>query len=148
MGRTTTTSYCKASMVKGRQGFYLEAWKFGVYVSIPVIASFYFSDPKVISKSADYWRFIEYPENPNTNVRQKIKKIIKDKEKQKEQRLAYQQQLQELNRAAQRSSLHHGDRADIRRDDDDNSFGRTSNDKSWWRRLGERFTGKNRSTKE
>ena len=67
-------------MVKGRQGFYLEAWKFGVYVSIPVIASAYFSDPQTIKEQAKYWKFIEYPENPNTNVRQKILKLAKEKE--------------------------------------------------------------------
>jgi len=116
---------------KGRQGFYLEAWKFGVYISIPVIASFYFSDPETIKEQADYWKFIEYPENPNINVRQKIQEIAKEKEKQKEQRLAYQRQLQELNTAAQRSSSLNYDNSD----DDESSA------KSWWRRLGQRFVG-------
>eukprot|EP00533_Pseudo-nitzschia_delicatissima_P010882 CAMPEP_0116098802 /NCGR_PEP_ID=MMETSP0327-20121206/11432_1 /TAXON_ID=44447 /ORGANISM="Pseudo-nitzschia delicatissima, Strain B596" /LENGTH=139 /DNA_ID=CAMNT_0003590643 /DNA_START=203 /DNA_END=623 /DNA_ORIENTATION=- len=91
-------------MVKGRQGLYLEAWKFGVYVSIPVIASAYFSDPQTIKEQAEYWKFIEYPENPNTNVRQKIQKLAKEKEEQREQRMAYQLQLQELQRSAARSS--------------------------------------------
>eukprot|EP00532_Pseudo-nitzschia_australis_P003409 CAMPEP_0168182760 /NCGR_PEP_ID=MMETSP0139_2-20121125/12066_1 /TAXON_ID=44445 /ORGANISM="Pseudo-nitzschia australis, Strain 10249 10 AB" /LENGTH=153 /DNA_ID=CAMNT_0008103713 /DNA_START=187 /DNA_END=649 /DNA_ORIENTATION=+ len=99
-------------MVKGRQGLYLEAWKFGIYVSIPVIASVYFSDPETIKKQADYWRFIEYPENPNTNVRQKIQELAKEKEEQRAQRMAYRQQLQELQRAAERSSSVN--------DDDDN----------------------------
>lgn len=118
-------------MARGRQGFYLEAWKFGVYVSIPVIASVYFSDPETIKKSADYWRFIEYPENPNTNVRQKIQELIKEKEEQKAQRMAYQEQLKELQRAAQRSSSTN--------DDYDNDDGGNSSDlperrRSWWRR--------------
>ena len=91
-------------MVKGRQGLYLEAWKFAVYVSIPVIASAYFSDPETIKQQADYWKFIEYPENPNTNVRQKIQKLAKEKEEQREQMAAYHKQLQELQRAAERSS--------------------------------------------
>ena len=114
-------------MVKGRQGFYLEAWKFGVYVSIPVIASVYFSEPGQIKKSADYWRFIEYPENPNTNVRQKIQALAKEKEEQREQRMAYQKQLQELQRSAERSSS-------AVDDDDENSPGIPEQRRSWWRR--------------
>mmetsp|Transcript_61562 Transcript_61562/g.70740 ORF Transcript_61562/g.70740 Transcript_61562/m.70740 type:complete len:137 (+) Transcript_61562:138-548(+) len=123
---------------RGRQGFYLEAWKFGVYISIPVIASFYFSDPETIKEQADYWKFIEYPENPNINVRQKIQEIAKEKEKQKEQRLAYQRQLQELNTAALRSSSLNYDNTD---DDDKSSV------KSWWSRLGRRFVGESSSEK-
>jgi len=114
-------------MVKGRQGLYLEAWKFGVYVSIPVIASVYFSDPKTIKQQADYWKFIEYPENPNTNVRQKIQKLAKEKEEQREQRMAYQKQLQELQRAAARSS-------DYDAEKDDDAADIAGRRRSWWRR--------------
>eukprot|EP00536_Pseudo-nitzschia_multiseries_P012771 jgi/Psemu1/290495/fgenesh1_pg.506_\ len=114
-------------MVKGRQGLYLEAWKFGVYVSIPVIASVYFSDPNTIKKQADYWRFIEYPENPNTNVRQKIQELAKEKEEQREQRMAYQRQLQELQRAAERSSS-------ATFDDDDDLTEIQGKRRYWWRR--------------
>lgn len=117
-------------MVKGRQGFYLEAWKFGVYISIPVIASAYFSDPQTIKEQAEYWRFIEYPENPNTNVRQKIQKLVKEKEEQREQRDAYQRQLQELQRAAARSSSNNYDEDDEDGDSSDLSGRR----RSWWRR--------------
>mmetsp|Transcript_15533 Transcript_15533/g.35799 ORF Transcript_15533/g.35799 Transcript_15533/m.35799 type:complete len:133 (+) Transcript_15533:328-726(+) len=116
-------------MVKGRQGLYLEAWKFGVYISIPVIASVYFSDPNTIKKQADYWRFIEYPENPNTNVKQKIQELAKEKEEQRAQRMAYQRQLQELQRAAKRSSSVTFD------DDGDNSKGIEGKRRSWWRRF-------------
>lgn len=115
-------------MVKGRQGLYLEAWKFGIYVSIPVIASVYFSDPETIKKQADYWRFIEYPENPNTNVRQKIQELAKEKEEQRAQRMAYQQQLQDLQRAAEISSSVNND------DDDNDSTDITEKRRSWWRR--------------
>mmetsp|Transcript_19873 Transcript_19873/g.43163 ORF Transcript_19873/g.43163 Transcript_19873/m.43163 type:complete len:124 (+) Transcript_19873:260-631(+) len=114
-------------MVKGRQGLYLEAWKFGIYVSIPVIASVYFSDPETIKKQADYWRFIEYPENPNTNVRQKIQELAKEKEEQRAQRMAYRQQLQELQRAAERSSS-------VNDDDDNDATDITEKRRSWWRR--------------
>ena len=116
-------------MVKGRQGLYLEAWKFAVYVSIPVVASAYFSDPKTIKQQAEYWKFIEYPENPNTNVRQKIQKLAKEKEEQREQRMAYQQQLKELQRAAARSSS-----MTNYADEDDDLTHRDGQRKSWWRR--------------
>jgi hypothetical protein len=117
-------------MVKGRQGFYLEAWKFGVYVSIPVIASAYFSDPQTIKEQAKYWKFIEYPENPNTNVRQKILKLAKEKEEQREQRNAYQRQLEELQRAAARSSSAN----DYDEDEDGDSSDLSGRRRSWWRR--------------
>ncbi|KAL3923179.1 MAG: hypothetical protein SGILL_001800 [Bacillariaceae sp.] len=90
-------------MVKGRKGFYLEAWKFSIYISIPVIASVYHADPEAQKYWADYWRFITYPENPNTNVKQKIQELAKEKEQKKEQHLAYQRQLQALQQSAERS---------------------------------------------
>lgn len=43
-------------MAKGRQGFMLEFWKFGVYLMIPVGASVYFNDPTRQKKNADYWQ--------------------------------------------------------------------------------------------
>lgn len=126
-------------MVKGRKGFYLEAWKFCVYVSIPVIASAYFSDPETIKQQAEYWRFIEYPENPNTNVRQKILKLAKEKEEEREQHMAYQLQLQELQRAADRSSS----ASDY--DDDEDSSDLSGRRRSWWRRW---FGGGENSAKQ
>jgi hypothetical protein len=90
-------------MSKGGRGLYLEAWKFSVYISLPIIASVYYTDPERQKEMADYWKFISYPENPNTNVRQKIQELAKEKDEQREQRLAYQQQLQELQRSADRA---------------------------------------------
>lgn len=66
-------------MVKGKPGLYLEAWKFGVYISIPIIASVYYSNPDNQRYWADYWQFIKYPENPNTNVKEKIQELIDEK---------------------------------------------------------------------
>jgi hypothetical protein len=91
-------------MVKGKPGLYLEAWKFGVYISIPIIASVYYSNPDNQRYWADYWQFIKYPENPNTNVKEKIQELIDEKEGQREQRMAYQQQLHQLEQAANRSA--------------------------------------------
>ena len=52
-------------------------------------------------------KFIEYPENPNTNVKEKIQALADEQDEsrrvQREQRLAYQAQLQELQKAAERA---------------------------------------------
>ena len=90
-------------MVKGKKGLYLEAWKFSVYISLPIIASVYHANPETQKKWADYYKFIQYPENPNTNVKQKIQALAKEKEEKREQHLAYQRQLQALQASAERS---------------------------------------------
>jgi len=87
-------------MAKGRAGFYLEAWKFGVYLLIPIAASWYYSDPTRQRKAADYWQYVKYPASPNVDV----KRQIEDLAKQERQRKAYRDQLVELNRQAQRGS--------------------------------------------
>lgn len=120
-------------MVHGRQGFYLEAWKFGVYLSIPIFASVYYSDPETQKYYADYWQYIKYPENPNTHVKEKIQKLIDEKELQKDQREAYKKQIMELQRAAERSSNYSSSSPD-----------ETQADKpSWWRTAGRWITGSN-----
>jgi hypothetical protein len=91
-------------MVKGRNGLYLEAWKFSVYISVPIIASVYHSNPENQKYWADYWQFIKYPENPNTNVKQKIQELAQARQEQRQQSLAYQQQLQALQQSAERSA--------------------------------------------
>jgi hypothetical protein len=99
---------------------YLEAWKFGIYISIPIIASVYYSNPETQRYWADYWQFIKYPENPNTNVREKIQQLATEKGVQREQRLAYQQQLRDLQQAAERTE----------------NFNETEAKPSWWGRAG------------
>lgn len=120
-------------MVKGRQGLYLEAWKFSVYLGIPIIASVYYSDPDNQRYWADYWQYIKYPENPNTNVKDKIQEIAKEKEKQREQRLAYRQQLMALQASANRTN-------DFDKADEStsslSSSGQEQHTTSWWRRAG------------
>jgi Pet100 len=122
-------------MVKGKQGLYLEAWKFSIYISLPIIATVYHSNPETQKYWADYWRFITYPENPNTNVKQKIQELAQQKQEQREQHLAYQQQLQALQQSAERSAKYGtsggGDSDD--QDDDDVKM-------SWLRRLGGWFS--------
>jgi len=120
-------------MVHGKKGLYLEAWKFGVYISIPIFASVYYSDPETQRYWADYWQYIKYPENPNTNVKEKIQQLIKEKELQREQRLAYQQQLLRLQDAADRTSNPQKDES------------QDKSSPSWWRKAGQWIVG---STKE
>ena len=81
------------------------------------------SDPENQKYWADYWQFIKYPENPNTNVKHKIQELAEKKEKQQEQRRIYQEQLRALQQAAERAE----------------SFKEESqmkNPTSWWRRAG------------
>mmetsp|Transcript_3164 Transcript_3164/g.8958 ORF Transcript_3164/g.8958 Transcript_3164/m.8958 type:complete len:132 (-) Transcript_3164:5964-6359(-) len=121
-------------MVKGKAGLYLEAWKFGVYISIPIFASAYYSDPETQKYWADYWQFIKYPENPNTNVREKIRELAKEKEQLAEQRRAYREQLRELQVAADRSKNFVDNEArDV-----------VADAPSWWSRIGGWVTGRNR----
>jgi ABC-type Fe3+ transport system substrate-binding protein len=101
---------------------YLELWKFGIYISIPIFASVYYSNPETQRYWADYWQFIKYPENPNTNVREKIKLLAEEKGEQREQRLAYQRQLRDLQQAAERSENFNEENTEAK--------------PSWWGRAG------------
>jgi hypothetical protein len=87
-------------MARGRQGFYLEGWKFAVYLAIPLGASWYFNDPARQKESADYWQYMKYPANPNTNMKEQIEEL---KEKQN-QRQVYREQMKELHKQAQRTT--------------------------------------------
>ena len=90
-------------MVKGRQGLYLEAWKFSVYLIVPVVASIWFSNPDRQKKAVDYWRFISYPANPNTNLRKQVQELQEEYREQQKQRKQYQEQLAILQQAAEKS---------------------------------------------
>lgn len=116
-------------MVHGKKGLYLEAWKFGVYITFPIIASVYYSDPDAQKYWADYWQYIKYPENPNTNVKEKIQKLAAEKEYHREQRKTYQDQLRRLQAAAERSA-NMQEEEEIQVDSP-----------SWWRRAGRWIVG-------
>jgi Pet100 len=79
-------------MAKGRQGFLLEGWKFGIYLLIPISASIYYNSPQRQKESADYWHYIQYPANPSTGWKEQIELM----QSQKAQREVYRQQLQQL----------------------------------------------------
>jgi len=91
-------------MVHGRQGFKLEAFKFGIYIFIPVIASLGFNNPTVQQTCADYFQFLKYPANPNTRLKEEFEEMVQKRELEKEQRKKYLDQLKELNESAQRST--------------------------------------------
>ena len=86
-------------MAKGKTGLYIEGWKFGVYLAMPLLASWYYNDPQRQKAAVEYWKFVQYPANPNTDMRKQMQEL----KKQKEQRAAYRQQMQELQERAQRS---------------------------------------------
>ena len=86
-------------MAKGKTGLWIEGWKFSLYLALPLLASWYYNDPSRQKASVDYWRYVQYPANPNTDMR----KQIADLQKQKEQRAAYQQQMRELQERAKQS---------------------------------------------
>jgi Pet100 len=76
----------------GKGSFAMEAWKFAVYLAVPIGASIYYSSPGRMKETAEYWKFIEYPANPTVGIKEQILLA----HKQKEQREAYRKQLQAL----------------------------------------------------
>ena len=86
-------------MAKGKTGLWIEGWKFSIYLALPLFASWYYNDPNRQQASIDYWKYVQYPANPNTDMRKQIAEM----QKQKEQRAAYQQQMKELQERAKRS---------------------------------------------
>lgn len=120
-------------MVHGKAGLYLEAWKFSLYLFVPLVASIYYSDPETQRYWADYWQYIKYPENPNTHVKEQIQKLADEKELQREQRMAYKEQLMRLQQAAERA-----ERGEDGDEDDSNPS------PSWWRRAGQWIVGSNK----
>ena len=91
-------------MVHGRQGFKLEAFKFGVYIFIPIIASLGYNNPTVQQTCADYFQFLKYPANPNTRLKEEFEEMVRKRELEREQRKQYMEQLRGLNESAQRST--------------------------------------------
>lgn len=84
-------------MVSGRAGFALEGWKFGIYLGIPILASWWYGDPERQKAAADYWRYVQYPANPNTNMKEKF---LEQRKKYEEQRAVYSEQLKQLDKMA------------------------------------------------
>jgi len=83
----------------------LEAFKFGVYLIIPISASLTFNDPRVQQWAADYFQFLKYPANPNTNLKGEFEELLKKRQEEKEQRRLYSEQVQKLHDSAKASRL-------------------------------------------
>lgn len=92
---TSADSIINNNMAKGRRGFWLEGWKFGMYLMVPICASFYFDNPDNQRKAQDYWKFVQYPANPNTGMKESIEQAAKLQK----QREVYREQLQLLQEA-------------------------------------------------
>lgn len=90
-------------MALGKTGMRLEAWKFAVYITIPIVASVYFNDPKRQQYWADYFQFLKYPSSPNTNLKHQFEVLVEQEEKQRQQRDEYAEQMRKLQESAQKS---------------------------------------------
>jgi hypothetical protein len=109
------------NMVHGKQGLRLEAFKFGIYLLIPISASLTFNDPRVQRWAADYFQFLKYPSNPNTNLKEEFEELMRTKQEEKEQRRIYAEQLQKLQESARASRLSDGQDSSLLADGSSNS---------------------------
>jgi len=83
-------------MALGRTGLRLEAWKFIVYLAIPIGASVAYNEPKLQRFSADYFQMLKYPANPNVNLKKEFEELREKKQMEKEQRQVYNEQMKKL----------------------------------------------------
>lgn len=90
-------------MVLGKQGMQLEAFKFSLYIGIPIIASVAFNNTDVQKYWADYFQFLKYPANPNIGLKEQFEELQKQRELQQEQLKEYAEQMKRLQESAQRS---------------------------------------------
>lgn len=119
-------------MAKGKTGLWIEGWKFSLYLAMPLFASWWYNDPERQKRAVDYWKFVQYPPNPNTDMRKQIAEM----QKQKEQREAYRQQMRELNERAKES------RAAAKREAEE-AAAATAEKKGWWSSLFSRKQSEN-----
>lgn len=85
-------------MVHGRAGLRLEAFKFGIYITVPLLASAMFNNPDIAQRFIDYYKFIEYPpEHPETTkMKEDIKNLKKNVEAHIRKKMLMERQLQQL----------------------------------------------------
>mmetsp|Transcript_19902 Transcript_19902/g.25631 ORF Transcript_19902/g.25631 Transcript_19902/m.25631 type:complete len:112 (-) Transcript_19902:290-625(-) len=93
-------------MVKGRTGMALEGWKFGIYLGIPLLASWWYGDPERQKAAAEYWQYVKYPPNPTVGMKEKF---IEQRQKYEEQRKVYSEQLKKLDDLAGSENDHKKD---------------------------------------
>lgn len=63
----------------------LEAQKFAVYLSIPIMASLAFNEPTVQQWAADYFQFMKYPSNPKTNLMKEFEQLQRERKEEIEE---------------------------------------------------------------
>uniref|UniRef100_A0A6S9A6Z6 Uncharacterized protein n=1 Tax=Ditylum brightwellii TaxID=49249 RepID=A0A6S9A6Z6_9STRA len=83
-------------MVLGKQGLRFEGYKFALYIMVPVAASISFNDPEVRKKAVDYFQFLKYPANPNTNLVKEYEELRENEMKKREQLKAYREEVKKL----------------------------------------------------
>jgi len=118
-------------MVLGRKGMRLEAYKFGLYISVPILASITFNQPEVQKWCADYFQFLRYPANPNTNLREEFEQLAKQRALEKEKRAKYAEEVQRMQDNARRSR--EGREAALRAADENGSGQQQGGRWSWLR---------------
>jgi Pet100 len=92
-------------MARGRPQLQLEAFKFSIYLGIPILASVTFNSPNVQKYFADYFQFLKYPPNPNTGLQEDFEEMIRKRQLQREQEQQYREQLRLLHESAQKSRV-------------------------------------------
>lgn len=118
----------------------LEAQKFAVYLSIPILASLAFNEPSVQQWAADYFQFMKYPSNPKTNLRDEFEQL--QRERDEEMRMQEKRIKGREDYLAQMKLLNASSRGD-----DENVPGSSNTDSTnnnsrrgwfgWWKRGGE-----------
>jgi len=85
-------------LAHGRTGFRIEAFKFAIYLSIPIIATQVFNNPDWTQRLVDYYKYVEYPpEDANTTqMKQDLEDLKKNLEQAKRKKMLMQRQLQSL----------------------------------------------------
>lgn len=91
-------------MVAGRQGMRMEALKFSVYLGIPLVASAFFNEPETVKYFVDYFKYVEYPASPNTNIREQLEEQAMELKRLREQRKVYAKQLRDLDSLTTKNS--------------------------------------------
>ena len=97
-------------LAKGPTGFRIEAFKFMIYISIPIIASQLFNNPETTQRIVDYYKFIEYPpEDADTTEMKKDLQEMQSKLAQARMRkILMQRQLEGLDESMSQKSSDEG----------------------------------------
>ena len=90
-------------MVLGKAGLRLEAWKFAVYITVPIFASVVYNEPELQRVCADYFQFMKYPANPNTNLREEFEELSKKRALERESRKEHAEMVRQMHEAAKKS---------------------------------------------